>query len=198
MGSYHAAGVIYLPPEARSGDLLKYPEGGRGGRSLGQAVDDAMRAIERDNPQLSGVLPKTYQVFNARLLKELLKTFSTIPVDLEGESLGKIYEYFLAEFAMAEGQGGGEFYTPASIVRLMVEIPEPFKGRVFDPACGSGGMLVQSARFVAERRRTGNANGLSIHGVEKVDWRIPVHAGIGYTGVASAYCSRSRGTASRG
>jgi type I restriction enzyme M protein len=168
-GSYHAAGVVYLPPEARFGELLEYPEGGRGGKSLGLAVDDAMRAIERENPQLSGVLPKTFQAFNARLLKELLKTFSTIPVDLEGDSFGKIYEYFLSEFAMAEGQGGGEFYTPTSIVRLMVEILEPFKGRVLDPACGSGGMFVQSARFVAEHRRNGNGNELSIHGVEKVD-----------------------------
>lgn len=166
-GSYHAEGVLFLPPEARFGDLLEYPEGGRGGKTLGQAVDDAMRAIERENPQLAGVLPKTYQAFNARLLKELLKTFSTIPVDLEGDSFGKIYEYFLGEFAMTEGQGGGEFYTPLSIVRLIVEILEPFQGRVLDPACGSGGMFVQSARFVAEHRKGGA--GLSIHGVEKVD-----------------------------
>ncbi|WP_242396232.1 class I SAM-dependent DNA methyltransferase [Anaeromyxobacter oryzisoli] len=169
VGAYHAAGVIFLPPEARFGELLDYPEGGKNGRSLGQAVDDAMRAIERENPQLSGVLSKTFQAFNARLLKELLKIFSTIPVDLEGDSFGKIYEYFLAEFAMAEGHGGGEFYTPTSIVRLMVEILEPFKGRVLDPACGSGGMFVQSARFVAEHRKNGNGNGLAIHGVEKVD-----------------------------
>lgn len=168
-GSYHSDGVIYLPKGARFGELLDYPEGGKDGKSLGQAVDDAMRAIERDNPQLAGVLPKTYQVFNARLLKELLKTFSTIPVDLEGDSFGKIYEYFLGEFAMAEGQGGGEFYTPLSIVRLLVEILEPFKGRVLDPACGSGGMFVQSLRFVAEHRKNGNGGGLSIHGVEKVD-----------------------------
>ncbi len=169
VGSYHAAGVIFLPSEARFAALLEYPEGGRDGKSLGQAVDDAMRATERENPQLSGVLPKTFQAFNARLLKELLKTFSTIPVDLEGDSFGKIYEYFLSEFAMAEGQGGGEFYTPTSIVRLMVEILEPFKGRVLDPACGSGGMFVQSARFVAEHRKNGNGSELSIHGVEKVD-----------------------------
>jgi len=148
--------------------LLNYPEGGKNKKFLGQAVDDAMRAIERENPQLSGVLPKTYQAFNARLLKELLKTFSTIPVDLEGDTFGKIYEYFLAEFAMTEGQGGGEFYTPTAIVRLLVEILEPFQGRVLDPACGSGGMFVQSARFVAEHKKNGDT-GLSIHGVEKVD-----------------------------
>jgi type I restriction enzyme M protein len=167
--SYHAAGVLFLPTEARFPPLLAYPEGGKDGKSLGQAVDDAMRGIERENPQLSGVLPKSYQQFNARTLKELLKTFSTIPMDLEGDSFGKIYEYFLAEFAMTEGQGGGEFYTPQAIVRLMVEILEPFQGRVLDPACGSGGMFVQSARFVAEHRKNGSGSGISIHGVEKTD-----------------------------
>lgn len=168
-GSYHAAGVLFLPPDARFATLLEYPEGGKNGKLLGQAVDDAMRAIERENAQLSGVLPKTYQAFNSRLLKELLKTFSTIPVDLEGDSFGKIYEYFLAEFAMTEGQGGGEFYTPTSIVRLLVEILEPFQGRVLDPACGSGGMFVQSARFVGEHKKNGGGSSLSIHGIEKVD-----------------------------
>ncbi len=162
--------MLFLPAESRFDGLLEYPEGGKNRKSLGQGVDDAMRGIERDNPQLSGVLPKTYQAFNARLLKELLKTFSMIPMDLEGDSFGKIYEYFLAEFAMTEGQGGGEFYTPTSIVRLMVEILEPFQGRVLDPACGSGGMFVQSARFVAEHKKDGSGSGgLSIHGVEKVD-----------------------------
>ena len=170
--AYHATGVIFLPPEARFADLLQYPEGGRNGKLLGKAVDDAMRAIERENQQLSGVLPKTYQIFTARLLKELLKAFSTIPVDLEGDSFGKIYEYFLAAFAATEGAGGGEFYTPTSIVRLIVEILEPFSGRVLDPAAGSGGMFVQSARFVAEHRHksVGSADAeLRIHGVEKVD-----------------------------
>lgn len=167
-GSYHAAGVLFLPAEARYVELLEYPEGGKNKKTLGQAVDDAMRAIERENPQLSGVLPKSYQQFNARLLKELLKTFSLIPMDLEGDSFGKIYEYFLGEFAMTEGQGGGEFYTPRPIVRLMVEILEPFQGRVLDPACGSGGMFVQSARFVAEHHKSGGS-GISIHGVEKTD-----------------------------
>ena len=164
--AYHASGVLFLPPESRFAMLLDYPEGGQNGKTLGQAVDDAMRAIERENPQLSGVLSKTYQSFNARLLKELLKTLSTIQVDLEGDSFGKIYEYFLGQFAMSEGQGGGEFYTPTSIVKLIVEILEPFQGRVLDPACGSGGMFVQSARFVAEHQDNG---ALSIHGVEKVD-----------------------------
>jgi type I restriction enzyme M protein len=90
-------------------------------------------------------------------------------LDLQGDSFGKIYEYFLGEFAMTEGQGGGEFYTPRPIVRLMVEILEPFQGRVLDPACGSGGMFVQSARFVAEHHKSGAGSGISIHGVEKTD-----------------------------
>ncbi len=154
-GSYHAAGVLFLAPDARYGALLEFPEGGRDKKTPGQAVDEAMRAIERDNPQLAGVLPKTFQSFNARLLKELLKTFSTIPMDLEGDSFGKIYEYFLGEFAASEGSMGGEFYTPTSIVRLLVEVLEPFEGRVLDPACGSGGMFVQSARFVAEHKKSG-------------------------------------------
>ena len=164
--AYHESGVLFLPADARFSDLLEFPEGGKDRKTIGKAVDDAMRAIERENPQLAGVLPKTYQIFNARLLKELLKTFSTIPLDLEGDSFGKIYEYFLGEFAMNEGQGGGEFYTPTSIVRLMVEILEPFEGRILDPACGSGGMFVQSARFVEEHQKT---TALSIHGVEKGD-----------------------------
>lgn len=166
-GAYHAEGVVYLAPEARFVELLEWPEGGKDKKTVGQAIDDAMRAVEKHNPQLEGVLPKTYQSFNARLLKELLKTFSTIPADLEGDTFGKIYEYFLGKFAMSEGQGGGEFYTPTSIVRLLVEVLEPFQGRVLDPACGSGGMFVQSARFVAEHQK--NQGALSIHGVERVD-----------------------------
>lgn len=165
-------GVLYLPPSARFKALLELPEGGEDEQTPGQAVDEAMRRIEAANPQLSGVLPKTYQGFNARLLKQLLKNFSTIPVDLEGDSFGKIYEYFLAEFALTEGQGGGEFYTPTAIVRLMVEILEPFGGRVLDPACGSGGMFVQSARFVREHEKAGRPHddrGIALHGVEKVD-----------------------------
>jgi type I restriction enzyme M protein len=167
--AYHSEGVLYLPPESRFDFLLEYPEAGKNGKSPGQAVDDAMRAIERENPQLSGTLPKTYQAFKAHSLKELIKTLSAIPIDLAGDTFGKVYEYFLAEFALSEGQGGGEFYTPTSIVRLLVEVLEPFKGRVLDPACGSGGMFVQSARFVAEHRKSGATGTLSIHGVEKTD-----------------------------
>lgn len=165
--SYHAERVIFLPEGSRYDELLEFPEGGRGGKALGQAVNDAMSAIERENPQLAGVLPRGYQTFDARLLKELLKAFSSIPADVGGDAFGRIYEYFLSEFAMSEGQAGGEFYTPESIVRLLVEVLEPFHGRILDPACGSGGMFVSSARFVAEHKRN-PAKDLAIYGQEKV------------------------------
>ena len=118
--------------------------------NVGSKVNDAMRAIEQHNPQLAGVLPKTYTIFGGTLLKQLLKKMSEIPLSADYDTFGRVYEYFLAEFAMTEGQGGGEFYTPFSIVRLLTEVIEPYHGRILDPACGSGGMFVQSARFVAK------------------------------------------------
>jgi type I restriction enzyme M protein len=160
--AYHAEAVLYLEPAARFEHLLKLPEGA----AVGEAVNAAMRAIERDNPQLAGVLPKTYEIFTSTLLKELLKKVSEIPATLDYDAFGRIYEYFLGEFARTEGQKGGEFYTPSSIVRLLVEVIEPFHGRILDPACGSGGMFVQSARFVAEHKKN-PASELSIHGQEK-------------------------------
>ena len=166
--AYHAEGILFLAVGARFEELLSYPEGGKSGKSLGQAINEAMRSIERDNPQLAGVLPKTYEAFESRTLAELLKVISTIPPDLEGDAFGKIYEYFLGEFAMTEGQAGGEFFTPTAIVRLIVEILEPFHGQILDPACGSGGMFVQSARFVAEHRKNPSSE-ISIFGQEKVD-----------------------------
>lgn len=125
-----------------------------------------MRDIEKHNPQLAGVLPKTYNLFTSTLLKELLKKISEIPVSSDYDTFGRVYEYFLGEFAMAEGQGGGEFYTPSSIVRLLAEIIEPFHGRILDPACGSGGMFVQSARFVSEHQKS-PAKELAVYGQEK-------------------------------
>ena len=162
--AYHAAGVLFLSPEARFEALLNLPESA----DIGAKVNAAMRDIEKQNPQLAGVLPKTYNLFTSGLLKQLLKKMSEIPVSLDYDAFGRIYEYFLGEFAMSEGQGGGEFYTPSSIVRLLTEIIEPFHGRILDPACGSGGMFVQSARFVAEHRANPAAE-LAISGVEKVD-----------------------------
>ena len=146
---YHAAGVIYLPENARFAELLSLPEGA----NTGQAINDAMRAIEKENPDLADVLPKTYHILDSRTLAELLKVMASIPMDKGGDTFGLIYEYFLGKFAMTEGQKGGEFYTPTSIVKLIVEILEPYHGRILDPACGSGGMFIQSARFVEEHRK---------------------------------------------
>ena len=162
--AYHAENVLYLSPEARFDYLLNLPEAS----DIGAKVNAAMREVEKHNPQLAGVLPKTYNLFTSTLLKELLKKISEIPATLDFDAFGRIYEYFLGEFAMSEGQGGGEFYTPASIVQLLTQVIEPFHGRILDPACGSGGMFVQSAKFVAEHHKNPAAE-LSICGVEKTD-----------------------------
>jgi len=146
---------FYLPEEARYDYLLGLPEDA----NIAQALKDAMTAIEQHKPELEGVLPKdeyfalTRNLQNTGLPNRLLKNFANIPDDADGDLFGQIYEYFLGKFALAEGQGGGEFFTPTSVVRLMVEIIEPHGGSVFDPACGSGGMFVQSARFIEEHRK---------------------------------------------
>ena len=160
---YHARGVLYLPDDSRFGHLLQLPEGSE----LGQAVNDAMRAVERENPDLADVLPKAYQILENRTLAELLKVMASIPMDKGGDTFGLIYEYFLGKFAMSEGQKGGEFYTPTSIVRLIVEVLEPYHGRIYDPACGSGGMFVQSARFVEHHHKDPGAE-IMVYGQERV------------------------------
>jgi type I restriction enzyme M protein len=160
--AYHAEGILYLPAEARFDYLLSLPEA----ENIGAKVNAAMAAVEKQNPQLSGILPKTYNLFTSTLLKGLLKKISEIPVTTDYDTFGRVYEYFLSEFAMTEGQGGGEFYTPSSIVRLLTEILEPYHGYILDPACGSGGMFVQSARFVSEHRKN-PAKELAIFGQEK-------------------------------
>jgi type I restriction enzyme M protein len=145
---YKAQGALYLPEQARFSYLVQLPE-----RSdLGKAITDAMKAIEDDNEDLRGVLPRTYSSLANPTLVELLRLFNSIPGTIEGDAFGKIYEYFISNFAMKEGRDGGEFFTPTPIVRLIVEIIEPFHGRILDPACGSGGMFVQSARFVARHQ----------------------------------------------
>lgn len=159
---YQAEGVIYLPSEARFDYLLHLPEG----QNLGKAINDAMKAIEIENEDLKGVLPRNYAALNTSTLAELLKLMGSIPMDIEGDAFGRIYEYFLGEFAMTEGQKGGEFFTPTSIVQLIVEVIEPFHGRIYDPACGSGGMFVQSAHFVENHQKNPNAE-LSVYGQEK-------------------------------
>lgn len=162
---YHAQGVIYLPEEARYSHLLNLPES----ENIGKAVNGAMKAIEEPNPGLRGVLTKTFTRLDNSVLIGLLKNFSEIKIDGEGDKFGKIYEYFLGKFAMAEGRKGGEFFTPTSIVKLIVEIIEPFGGRVFDPACGSGGMFVQSFNFIKHHQRNGNdaTRKIMIYGQEK-------------------------------
>src|SRR5229473_8359641 len=161
---FQARGVMYLPQQARLAYLLRLPEG----ENIGRAVNDAMKAIEAENEELRDVLPKTYMRINNDTLIALLKTFSEIPMDIEGDIFGKIYEYFLGKFAMSEGSKGGEFFTPTSLVKLIVEIIEPFHGRIFDPACGSGGMFVQSARFVENHHKNPTAE-ITVFGQEKTD-----------------------------
>ena len=160
---YQARGVFYLPEKARFQHLLDLPEV----EDIARAINDAMRMIERENSQLDGVLPKTYNQLERSVLFELLRTMAQIPMDIEGDAFGKIYEYFLGNFAMAEGARGGEFFTPTSLVKLIVEILQPFEGRILDPACGSGGMFVQSAEFIHNHRQNGN-NQISIYGTEQV------------------------------
>ncbi len=162
--AYLKDGVLFLTPNARYDFLLSLPES----QNIGAKVNEAMRDIEKHNPQLAGVLPKTYNLFTSTLLKELLKKVSEIPVTLDYDAFGRIYEYFLGEFAMTEGQGGGEFYTPSAIVRLLTEVIEPYYGKILDPACGSGGMFVSSASFVTRHKKNPSSE-LSIFGVEKTD-----------------------------
>ena len=157
---YQAEGVLYLPAEARFSHLLTLTEGA----NLGKAIAAAMTLVEEHNPELKGVLPRGYNLLPNATLVELLRLLA--PLDLEGDAFGKVYEYFLGNFAMKEGQKGGVFYTPTSIVRLIVEILQPFHGRIFDPACGSGGMFVQSAAFV-QRHQKNATRELTVFGTEK-------------------------------
>ena len=162
--AYQSEGLLYLPTGARFQELLQLPEAA----DIGEKLNAAMGLIEEHNSKLAGVLPRSYNLFTPQLLAGLLKRISEIPTDLEFDAFGRIYEYFLGQFARSEGQKGGEFFTPSSLVVLITEIVEPFAGRLLDPACGSGGMYVQSARFVKAHR--GNPAGdLAICGVEKTD-----------------------------
>jgi type I restriction enzyme M protein len=161
---YQAQGVLYLPEPARFGNLLRLTERD----NIGKAINDAMKAIEEENEDLRGVLPRTYTNLENSTLLELLKLMASIPIGIEGDAFGRIYEYFLGSFATAEGQKGGEFFTPISIVKLIVEVIEPFHGRIYDPASGSGGMFVQSARFVEAHKRSPSAE-ISVFGQEKTD-----------------------------
>lgn len=171
---YLADNVFWVPKEARWSHLqanAKLP-------TIGTLIDDAMRAIEKDNESLKGVLPKDYSrpALNKVMLGELIDLISGIALNEEGDRskdiLGRVYEYFLSQFAGAEGKRGGEFYTPRSVVRVLVEMIEPYSGRVYDPCCGSGGMFVQSEKFVHEHG--GRIGDIAIYGQESnyTTWRL--------------------------
>lgn len=171
---YKAENVFFVPPSARWKFLRSHAKQ----PTIGKTVDDAMDTIERENPSLKGVLPKVYarQNLDPTSLGELIDLISNIALgDAKARSadvLGHVFEYFLGEFALAEGKKGGQFYTPRSVVELLVEMLEPYKGRVFDPCCGSGGMFVQSEKFVVEHQ--GKINDISIYGQEsnQTTWRL--------------------------
>ena len=171
---YKAENVFFVPAEARWNYLLskaKQP-------TIGKSIDDAMDIIEKENTSLKGVLPKVYarQNLDPTSLGELIDLIGNIALgDAKAQSadiLGHVFEYFLGEFALAEGKQGGQFYTPRCIVELLVKMLEPYKGRVFDPCCGSGGMFVQSEQFVKEHQ--GKINDISIYGQEsnQTTWRL--------------------------
>ena len=169
---YLAENVFWIPKEARWEHLVanaKQPE-------IGVLVDGAMEAIERDNPSLKGVLPKNYarEALDKRRLGELIDLFTNIKFDTVSSKdlLGQVYEYFMGMFADSEGKHGGEFYTPRSIVKLLVEMLEPYSGRVYDPCCGSGGMFVWSEKFVEEH--AGRVSDIAVYGQElnETTWRL--------------------------
>ena len=171
---YKAENVFFVPQDARWAFL----QGSAKQPAIGKTVDGAMDAIEKENASLKGVLPKVYarQNLDPTSLGELIDLISNIALgDAKSRSadiLGHVFEFFLGEFALAEGKKGGQFYTPRSVVELLVEMLEPFKGRVLDPCCGSGGMFVQSEKFVADHQ--GKINDISIYGQEsnQTTWRL--------------------------
>ena len=171
---YRMENVFWVPGKARWSYLqksAKQPE-------IGKIIDDAMELIEKENPSLKGVLPKDYArpTLDKRRLGELIDLIGTIGLgDYESRSkdiLGRVYEYFLGEFASAEGKKGGQFYTPKSIVKVLVEMIEPYKGRVYDPCCGSSGMFVQSEGFI--RAHNGRIDDIHIFGQESnpTTWKL--------------------------
>lgn len=164
---------FFLPEKSRYDYLLSLPTT----KNIPQAIKEAMEEIEKHRPELAGCLPKDeYLKLKSEkdedftFAKDLLKILKDIPEEIEGDIFGKVYEFFLGKFALAEGQGGGEFYTPTSVVQLMVEMIEPYGGTIFDPACGSGGMFVQSSEFVnrmREHNKKKNIEPLQVYGCEK-------------------------------
>ena len=171
---YRAENIFWVPPEAR----WTYLKGAAPQPTIGQIVDDAMAAIERDNPSLKSVLPKDYARpgLDKQRLGQLINLVSDIglgsPADRARDILGQVYIYFLSQFASAEGKKGGQFYTPTHVVRVLVEMLAPYKGRVYDPCCGSGGMFVQSEKFI--EAHSGRIGDISIYGQESnyTTWRL--------------------------
>jgi type I restriction enzyme M protein len=171
---YKAENIFFVPAEARWSFLQSHARQPK----IGTFVDEAMDAIEKENPSLKGVLPKVFarQNLDPTSLGGLIDLVSNIALGLararSADVLGHVFEYFLGEFALAEGKQGGQFYTPRSIVELLVNMLEPYQGRVFDPCCGSGGMFVQSEKFVEEHQ--GRVNDISIYGQEsnQTTWRL--------------------------
>jgi len=171
---YRAASIFWVPKEARWSHLkANAPQS-----TIGTLLDDAMEAIERDNPSLKGVLPKNYARpgLDRDRLAQIINLVSDIALgaaaDRAKDTLGRVYEYFLARFASAEGKSGGQFYTPSHVVRVLVEMLAPYKGRVYDPCCGSGGMFVQSEKFI--EAHSGKLGDISIYGQESnyTTWRL--------------------------
>jgi len=171
---YTASNVFWVPKVARWDNLqtaAKQP-------NIGVIIDDAMDAVEKENPTLKGVLPKNYarESLDKQRLGELIDLLSNVALGEQGhhakDVLGQVYEYFIGQFADAEGKRGGQFYTPKSIVRVLVEMLQPYKGRVYDPCCGSGGMFVQSEKFVEEHQ--GKIGDLAIYGQEsnQTTWKL--------------------------
>lgn len=171
---YIAENVFFVPPTARWSHLHNNAKLA----TIGQTIDEAMEAIEKENPELKNVLPKVFGKANLdkASLGQLIDLISNTELQAENEKskdlFGRVYEYFLGEFANAEGKKGGQFYTPKAIVKLMVDMIEPYKGRVYDPACGSGGMFVMSEKFVTEHQ--GNINDITIYGQEsnQTTWKL--------------------------
>lgn len=163
---YRALGAFWVPEVARWAHLQAKARSS----SIGKLIDEAMVAIEKDNPRLKGVLPKDYArpALDKHRLGELIDLIGTIGLGTQEQRskdvLGRVYEYFLSRFASAEGKRGGQFYTPSSIVRLLVEMLAPYKGRIYDPCCGSGGMFVQSEKFV--EAHGGRLGDISVYGQE--------------------------------
>jgi len=160
-GDYHGHGAVFLPQHARFSYLLGLPET----ENLAEALNAAMKAITEDNPDLAGVMPQGYGSLPNSVLRELLRLLQ--PLKIDGDAYGLIFEYFMGAFASSFMQKGGEYFTPASIVKLIVEVLEPFHGKIFDPACGSGGMFAHCAEFV-KRHHKNPTREISIYGTEKM------------------------------